>query len=138
MDRVVKAGIAADTSLELVKAVDLAQQLDLEPALADLNVLDRRQRWAQLGNADQGDRADQVDETLREANDRPNLADGLQLSAIDRLDPGELLVECDGDGRPEDVADPSNTSGVCLTHQARRSALRRWQGRQLEPRNRRA
>ena len=42
--RVIEARVAGDAALKALEAVDFSEQLHLQPALADLDVLDRRQR----------------------------------------------------------------------------------------------
>jgi hypothetical protein len=68
VDRVVETWIDGDASLKPISAAtnDLAEELDLQPALAGLNRLGRRNRSRKLGYPDEVYRRDQIDQTLRD------------------------------------------------------------------------
>lgn len=75
-----------------------------------------RDRSGQLSDPDEVDGADEVDEALRDADERADLADLLQASAVDRRDTGEVARELDRDGRAEHLADMPDLRGAALRH----------------------
>ena len=78
MHRIVQTGVGTNTALEATRGtIDLAEQLNLEPALVTLNGVGWCDRSAQLGNANEAHRGDEINKPLRNAHERTDLADRL-------------------------------------------------------------
>jgi hypothetical protein len=59
VDRVIKTGIRADATLEATRsAINLAEQLHLQPPLVSLDSLRRRKRSGKFRDSEEADRGD--------------------------------------------------------------------------------
>jgi hypothetical protein len=117
VDRIIQARVGSDAALELTgAAIDLAEQLDLQPALVMLNCLGRCEWASEFGDAKEGDRGDKVDGALGDAHERSDLADGLQATAVDRRHAGEIRIKGYRDGGAEDMSYSPDTGRVALSH----------------------
>jgi len=78
MHRVIQDRVGAHAPLETTRpAINLAQQLNWEPALVTLYGIGWRERPGQLGNANEVDSCNEVNESLGNAHERTDLADRL-------------------------------------------------------------
>jgi hypothetical protein len=115
--RIIQAGVGPYPALEaLCRTVELAEELDLQPALTGLDNLGRRLRTSQLGYPEQAHLRYEIDQPLRQAHDRANLPDRLEATPEDRRHAGHVVVERDGNLCAEDMAYPPDTGRCPLTH----------------------
>jgi hypothetical protein len=78
MDRIVQTGVRADTALKAARpSINLTKQLDLQPALVALHVLRRDNRASKLGDTNQADRCNEINQTLGNSHKGTDLTDGL-------------------------------------------------------------
>jgi hypothetical protein len=78
MHGIIQARVRTHTSLEATRrTINLAQQLNLKPALVRLNGIGWCERSGQFSNANEAHGCDEVNEPLRNAHERTDLADRL-------------------------------------------------------------
>jgi hypothetical protein len=70
----------------------------------------------QLGDAEQADCSDEVDKALRDAHERADLADGLQLAPINGGYARERTIESNGHLGADDLLDATDERGIVIDH----------------------
>ena len=117
MHRVVQTGIGAHATLEtLSAAIDLAQELDLEPPLVALDFLCRLQGAREFRDAHKLNRRDQVHETLRDSDKRTNLSDSVNLTAVYWRYSCDVVIQGYGNSRAKNVPNPPDDCWVARPH----------------------
>jgi hypothetical protein len=117
MDWVIKAWIRPHATLEATgTAIDFAQQLHLQPAVVALDHLSGRERTGKFRDTNEAYGRDKIYKTLRDADERPNLTDGLQATTVDWCYTGKIGIESHCYGGAKNVAHPSNAGRISLKH----------------------
>ena len=97
-------------------SIDLSEKLNLQPTFFPLNGLDRLLSSRQLSDPEEANARYEVDQSLRDANQRADLAYRLKASSVYRCYPGQVGIQRNCDRRPEDMSHTPDTGGASLSH----------------------
>jgi hypothetical protein len=105
MHGVIEPRITRYSADESPDPVDLAEKLNLKPAITNMGKHARRKRASQFRYPYHGHRAEQRNRALGNSDDGTNLTHGLQVPFPDWRDSGKLGIELDGNSGTQNVTD---------------------------------